>query len=98
MDSSPRHSGQRPVVLGAPEEIAVSLLESLEELLAEVPEDLGIETDLFAQGLDSMGIMQLFLVIEENFGVQLGPEDVTEARFQSALAIARVIEERGESG
>ena len=98
MDSSPRNTEQHPAVAGAPEEIAASLLEPLEELLAEVPENLGVETDLFAQGLDSMGIMQLFLVIEEQFGVQLGPKDVTEERFKSALAIARVIDGRREVG
>jgi acyl carrier protein len=61
----------------------------------EADETFGIHDDLFLAGLDSMGIMQLLLAIEERCGVVLEPADLTRANFASAASLAGLIVSRG---
>jgi acyl carrier protein len=42
------------------------------------------QSDLFAAGLDSMGIMQLLLAIEDRFGVAIDPADLSRDNFSTA--------------
>ena len=49
------------------------------------------DTDLFAAGLDSMGIMQLVLAIEDQFGIALEPTDLSRGHFQSVTCIAALL-------
>ena len=51
-------------------------------------------SDLFAAGLDSMGIMQLLLTIEDRFGVAIDPADLSRANFSTAAKIAALIAEK----
>lgn len=50
-------------------------------------------TDLFAHGLDSMGIMRLVLFIEEEFQVQLPDAEVVPEKLQNVDLICAWIEE-----
>jgi acyl carrier protein len=50
--------------------------------------------DLFAAGLDSMGIMQLLLVIEDRFGVAIDPADLSRGNFSTAEKIAALVAEK----
>lgn len=47
------------------------------------------DDDLFSSGvLDSLGVLQLVLFIEEQFGIEVPDEDVVFENFQSVSAIA----------
>jgi acyl carrier protein len=59
--------------------------------LIELAPDFGEEDDLFEAGLDSMAIMQLLLLIEENFGVEIPMGEVTRDNFHTTTAIARLV-------
>ncbi len=53
---------------------------------------LSLNEDLFDAGLESMGVMQLLLQLEEKFGVVVPDADVTRANFQSIQALGALIE------
>lgn len=74
--------------------LAVELTELIRENVLEAAEELTPETNLFDAGLDSMAIMQLLLVIEENFGVMLDGADLTRDNFGTATDLAGLIRER----
>lgn len=49
--------------------------------------------------LDSLGIVQLLVGLEEEFGVWLDPEEMQDPRFCSIAGLAQLVEEsRGETG
>jgi acyl carrier protein len=62
--------------------------------LVELDSAFGDSDDLFAAGLDSMAIMQLLLLIEESFGVQIPMGEVTRENFHTTAAIARLVTEK----
>ncbi len=59
-----------------------------EQGIVEPVEPLTADTDLFGEGLDSMAMMQLLLHIEDRFGIEVTPAEMTRDRFQTAAAIA----------
>ena len=75
--------------------IAERLLARIRADLLETSDAFGIDSDLFAAGLDSMAIMQLTLVIEEEFGMQLPDRLITRATFSTARQIAAAIRAAG---
>jgi acyl carrier protein len=64
-----------------------------EDLLA-CGRGLGDAADLFEAGLDSMAIMQLMLLLEEEFGVAIPVESVTREHFRTILAVSALMRER----
>ena len=64
--------------------------EEVLELDWDFPED----GDLFAAGLDSMAVMQLVVAVEDRFGVELGPEDLTKANLATPTTLAALIASR----
>ncbi|GAA5480926.1 phosphopantetheine-binding protein [Haloferula sargassicola] len=67
------------------------LLEILRDQILE-PDAVGdAHTDLFEAGLDSMGIMQLVLAIEESFGIALEPTDLSRDHFQTVERIEALL-------
>jgi acyl carrier protein len=51
------------------------------------------DDDLFSTGvLDSLGILQLVLFIEEQFGIKVPDEDVLFENFQTVAAMTRYLE------
>jgi len=71
--------------------------EELLELIREVLDTEGTltpQSDLFAAGLDSMGIMQLLLAIEDHFGVAMDPADLSRDNFSTAEKIATLVAEK----
>ena len=68
--------------------------ELIDGQLIEFSPGFGNEDDLFEAGLDSMAIMQLLLLIEESFGVEIPMGEVTRDNFHSATAIARLVTEK----
>ncbi|MDP3851351.1 MAG: acyl carrier protein [Luteolibacter sp.] len=61
--------------------------EGLVELDWDFPED----GDLLAAGLDSMAVMQLVVALEEQFGLELGPDDLTQANLATPRTLAAMI-------
>lgn len=61
--------------------------EELVELDWDFPED----GDLLAAGLDSMAVMQLVVALEEQFGLELGPDDLTQANLATPRTLAALI-------
>jgi len=79
--------------------LAERLLARIRTDLLETGPDFGIDSDLFDAGLDSMSIMQLMLLIEQEFGVQLPDRLVTRTTFATARQIAgAIIAERQSPG
>jgi len=61
--------------------------EGLLELDWDFPED----GDLAAAGLDSMAVMQLVVAVEDCFGLELGPDDLTRANLATPKALAALL-------
>jgi len=61
--------------------------EGLLELDWDFPED----GDLFAAGLDSMAVMQLVVAVEDEYGVELTPEDLTKEALATPTTLAALI-------
>lgn len=70
------------------------LITVIGEDLMELEPDFGPEDNLFDAGLDSMAIMQLLLVIEENFGVNIPAAELSRDNFSTARAIVQLIESK----
>lgn len=56
------------------------------------------DTDLHAEGLDSLMLMQLILLLEQEFGVAIGPEDLDRENFSSLTNIASLVRRKGNTG
>jgi D-alanine--poly(phosphoribitol) ligase subunit 2 len=75
----------------APDDKCAILLEILRETLdPEVA--MGIDTDLFEAGLDSMAIMQLLIAIETRLGKAIPVREVTRENFKTPRAILSLLE------
>ncbi|MBB5353653.1 acyl carrier protein [Haloferula luteola] len=70
------------------------LLEILREQILDAEAVATAQTDLFAAGLDSMGIMQLVLAIEETFGIALEPTDLSRDHFRTIDSIAALLKSK----
>ncbi len=70
------------------------LIDIIRGEILDSPEALTPQSDLFAAGLDSMGIMQLLLAIEDRFGVVIDPADLSRENFSTAEKIAALVAEK----
>ncbi|WP_193213513.1 acyl carrier protein [Luteolibacter marinus] len=70
------------------------LIEILRTEILDTADPLSPQSDLFAAGLDSMGIMQLLLSIEDRFGVAIDPADLSRENFSSAGKIAALVADK----
>jgi acyl carrier protein len=61
--------------------------EGVLELDWDFPED----GDLFAAGLDSMAVVQLLVAVEDRFGIELGPPDLTRDNLATPTTLAALI-------
>ncbi|MGE0491111.1 MAG: acyl carrier protein [Vulcanimicrobiota bacterium] len=63
-----------------------------EYLLRHVPERALTEADLFGSGyLTSLFALQLVMFLEKEFSIQLGPDDLQRANFQSFQALIGLV-------
>lgn len=72
------------------------LLHLISTSLLAVDESFDVSGDLFAAGLDSMAIMQLLLLIEEEVGVVIPAESVSRENFATVETLARLVRARLE--
>ncbi|TLD69079.1 hypothetical protein FEM03_19625 [Phragmitibacter flavus] len=75
--------------------VEAKLLQMIGSDLLQTSAGFGRDTDLFQVGLDSMAIMQLLLLVEEEFGVVIPVESVSRENFKTTRAVAALIRERG---
>ncbi len=69
----------------------ITLRELISEQLFPLPASFGDESDLYLEGLDSMALMQLILLLEESFSIRLEPADLGRENFQSLRSIEDLI-------
>ena len=62
-----------------------------DEGVLELDWDFPEEGDLIAAGMDSMAVMQLVVAVEDRYGVELGPEDLTRANLATPTTLAALI-------
>ena len=62
-----------------------------DEGVLELEWDFPVDGDLFTAGLDSMAVMQLVVAVEDRYGVELGPEDLTRANLATPVTLAALI-------
>jgi len=60
----------------------------------ELPAGFDRESDLARAGLDSMALMQLLILIENNFGLMLSEADLSRENFTCIRSLAALIRER----
>ncbi len=65
-----------------------------ENMLGPGPRGIGVDDDLLASGVDSMGLTGLITFVEETFAVDIPPEDVTIESFGTIASIVRYLHER----
>jgi len=66
----------------------------IQERLLDLPAGFTPGTNLYEAGLDSMGIMQLLLGIEDRFGILLPEADVSQKNFCNLTNLSRLLRER----
>jgi acyl carrier protein len=67
------------------------ILGILRDEILDTSDSINAESDLFAAGLDSMGIMQLILAIEDHFNTVIDPSELSRDNFANATRIAKLI-------
>ena len=75
-----------------------TLAQTLASLVAsevmDAPAGLDPDSDLYAAGLDSMGIMRIVMLVEDRWGVTLPDEVMTRETFATTRTLARQVCER----
>jgi acyl carrier protein len=56
------------------------------------------ESDLWALGLDSLGVTRLLVALERDLGLRVPDEAVRREHFRSIAALLAMLEESGRSG
>lgn len=79
------------------EELTGSLRGLIDGNLFPLGEEVDVGTDLHGEGLDSLALMQLILLIEREYGVSIVPGDLDRENFSTLGNIGRLIaRKRGE--
>ena len=74
------------------------LFELVSTDILEVDSGFNEQSNLFDAGLDSIAIMQLLILVEQNFGVRLPAEKITRDNFSSVADLANLIEMEVSAG
>lgn len=64
--------------------------EGVLELDWDFPED----GNLAGAGMDSMAVMQLVVAVEDRYGIELGPDDLTKENLATPITLAALIATR----
>jgi acyl carrier protein len=73
------------------------LVQLVSERLLETRPGFNADSNLYESGLDSMAIMQLLVIIEEEFGVALPESELTRQNFSTVRGVAGLIRARSTS-
>ncbi|MBV9127159.1 MAG: acyl carrier protein [Verrucomicrobia bacterium] len=77
--------------LPAPALLEAELVVLVRERLLETPPGFHAESNLYLAGLDSMSIMQLIILVEEEYGVSLPDGALTKDNISTVRQLAQVI-------
>jgi acyl carrier protein len=72
-------------------------LTRLRKVVAELmPQAGGLEADadLFAEGLDSIALMQLIILLEQEFGIKFTSADLDRANFSTLVNLQKLVESK----
>jgi acyl carrier protein len=79
------------------ESLEQQLVQLVSERLLETAPDFNADSNLYDSGLDSMAIMQLLILIEEEYGVTLPEGELTRQNFSTVRSVAGLIRARTAS-
>lgn len=74
-----------------PDDLEGHMLALIREKLLETGGEMTPASDLFAAGLDSMGIMQMMIAIEERYGLRIPEGEVTKQNFSNVSNLSALI-------
>ncbi len=80
-----------PTILPPTEVLEQQLVVLLRDRLLETSAPIDPATDLYNVGMDSMAIMQLLILIEEEYGIALPECALTRQNFSTAKQLAHLI-------
>lgn len=76
-------------------DLAAELVDLITTDLARVDEPVTTDTDLLLTGLvDSLGVVRLVQWLEDRFGFEIDPADVTLDNFQTVAAMLRYVDRK----
>ena len=84
--------------LPSPEILEQQLVVLLRDRLLETTSPIEPGTDLYNVGMDSMAIMQLLILIEEEYGVALPECALTRKNFSTVKQLAHLIRAQAQQG
>ncbi|MEA3209636.1 MAG: D-alanine--poly(phosphoribitol) ligase subunit 2 [Chthoniobacter sp.] len=70
------------------------LVTLISERLLETRPGFGADSNLYEAGLDSMALMQLLILVEEEYGVSIPEADLTKQNFSTIRHLSHLIRER----
>ena len=76
------------------ESLEQQLVQLVSERLLETQPGFNADSNLYDNGLDSMAIMQLLILIEEEYGVALPESELTRQNFSTVRGVAGLIRAR----
>jgi acyl carrier protein len=62
------------------DEMLAVMKEAIDEVVDDVPVDLGPDSGLGTSGIDSLSLVEIVLVMEERLGIGTGPDDFDDVR------------------
>ena len=71
------------------------LVTLISERLLEVSGDFSADSNLYDAGLDSMAIMQLLILLEQEYGIAIPDNDLTRHRLSSVRNLAALLHDCG---
>jgi len=77
-----------------PESLEARIFEIVRDDILSVDQSFSVESDLIAAGLESMGVTQLMLAIEESTGVWVDESLLTPANLASVRSLAACVHEQ----
>ena len=95
-EASIKHRAQLMATQPIPqqESLEQQLVQLVCERLLETQPGFDAESNLYDSGLDSMAIMHLLILIEEEFGVALPESELTRQNFSTVRSVAGLIRAR----
>lgn len=63
----------------------------IHEQLFPLDDTITEKSDLFSEGLDSMALMQLIMLMEQEFQITLGPEDLNRDHFATLKNLSELV-------
>ncbi|MEO8353578.1 MAG: phosphopantetheine-binding protein [Chthoniobacteraceae bacterium] len=80
-----------------PKTLEDQLLTLVSERLIDARSGFDLDSNLYEAGLDSMAIMRLLVLVEEEFGVFIPESELTRENFSSVRHLVHLISERKKS-